>query len=78
MCRLTLMTAFSTCTHLTGKRVLKEEIEYSIRDPGAQGVLEIHLIALDDILWVLGPPPCHHPADKAETTEYTSPQEKHT
>jgi hypothetical protein len=72
------MTAFSTCTHLTSKIELEEEIEYSIRDPGAQGMLEIHLIALDGIVWVLGPPPCHHPAEMTETAGYTSPQQKHT
>jgi hypothetical protein len=30
-------------------------------------MLQIHLIALDDILWVLGPPPGHHPADSIHT-----------
>jgi hypothetical protein len=78
MYRQILMTAFSTSAHLTSKCILEEEIEYSIWDPGAKGVLEIHLIALDDILWILGPPPCHHPADMAETTGYTSPRQKHT
>ena len=51
-------------THLTGKWKLEKEIEYSIGDPGAQGMLQIHLIAFDDIVWVLGPPPCHHPANR--------------
>jgi hypothetical protein len=39
-------------------------------------VLQIHLIALDDILWVLGSPPCHHPAEMADITGYISPWEK--
>jgi len=51
-------------THLTGKWKLEKKIEYSIRDPGAQGMLQIHSIPFDNIVWVLGPPPCHNPADR--------------
>ena len=60
-------------THLTGKWELEKEIEYSIGDPGAQGMLQIHLIAFDDIVWVLGPPPCHHPADRTYTSYNAHP-----
>jgi hypothetical protein len=59
-------------THLTGERELEEEIEYSIWDPGAQCMLQIHLIALDDVVWELGPPPCHHPVGTAETVHHSS------
>ena len=63
----------TTSTHLTGKWKFEKEIEYSIGDPGAQGMLQIHLIALDDIIWVLGPPPCHHPADRTYTSHNAHP-----
>lgn len=36
-------------------------------------MLQIHLIAFDDIVWVLGPPPCHHPAHRTYTSYNTHP-----
>jgi hypothetical protein len=35
-------------------------------------VLQIHFIALDDVVWELGSPPGHHPAGMTEIVGYGS------
>ena len=47
--------------HLASKRELEEEVQDAIGDAGAQGMLQIDLVALEHLVEVLGAPAGHHP-----------------
>lgn len=48
--------------HLACKVELEDEVEDSLGDLGAHGLLQVQLVALDHVVRVLGTPPDHHPA----------------
>lgn len=50
-------------SYLSAERELEEEIEDPVGYPGAEGVLQIDLVALEDLVGVLGAPPHHHPGE---------------
>ena len=62
-----MYTLYSICvpiflSHLSAVGVLEEEVEDGGGDLGADGGPQVHLVALQDVLNVPGPPVCHGPA----------------
>lgn len=49
--------------YLSAEGELEEEVEYPVGYPGAERVLQVHLVALEHLVGVLGAPPHNHPRE---------------
>lgn len=49
--------------YLSAESEFEEKVEDAVGYPGAEGVLQIDLVTLEDLVGVLGAPPHHHPGE---------------
>jgi hypothetical protein len=58
------LVIFNGFAYLSAVCVLEEEVEDGGGDLGANGGAQVHLVALQHVLNVAGPPVCHGPAHR--------------